>query len=84
MIDIGDLLKKYSEIKNPNIEKEFVLESLRKINLNIKENQIFFRKNTLVLKVSPVQKNFIYIRKTDILNEIKKTIPDRMIDNISF
>lgn len=85
MINIGDLLKGYSEIKNPLVEKTAVLISLNeKFNLNIKEEQIFFRKNTIILKVNSVQKSFIYIRKNEVLEEVKKIVPERFINNIQF
>jgi hypothetical protein len=85
MINIGDLLKNYSEIKNPLLEKMDVLKALNeKFNFNIKENQIFFRKNTIILKVDAVQKNFIYIRKNDILEVVKSIVPNRFINNIQF
>ena len=85
MINIGDLLKDYSKIKNPLLEKVDVLNALNeKFNLNIKENQVFFRKNTLVLKVNAVQKSFIYIKKDEILEVVKNIVPNRFVNNIQF
>ena len=85
MINIGDLLKDYLEIKNPLTDKMEVSKALNgKFNLNIKEDQIFFRKNTIVFKVSPAQKNFIYIRKNEFLEIIKNIVPNRFINTIQF
>ncbi len=84
-MNIGDLLKDYLEIKNPLTDKVGVSEALNgRFNLNIKENQIFFRKNTIVFKVSSAQKNFIYIRKDQVLEIVKNTVPNRFINTIQF
>lgn len=85
MINIGDLLKNYAEIKNPIVDKTAISSDLNmKFNLNIKEDQIFFRKNIIILKVNSVQKNFIFIRKNEILENIKNIVPNRFINTIQF
>ena len=85
MIKIEDLLKDYKNIKNPQAEKKEILNALNtRFSLDIKENQLFLRKNAVVFKVGAIQKNFIYIRKEDILNIIKTIVPDRFISNIQF
>ncbi len=85
MINIGDLLKNYSEIKSPLTDKLSVSNALNeKFNIDIKEDQIFFRKNTIVFKVNSVQKNLIYIKKNNVLEIIKNTVPNRFINTIQF
>ena len=85
MINIGDLLSNYSKIKNPLIEKKEVSNVLLSdFNLDIKENQIFFRKNVLLLKVSPVYKSFIFMKKNKILESVNKIVPERFIKTIQF
>jgi hypothetical protein len=85
MINIGDLLGDYSKIKNPQEDKKSVVDAVKnQTGLDIDETHVFFRKNTIILKVNPVQKNFIYIRKEQILKIIKETIPNRFVDSIGF
>ena len=85
MIKLEDLLKDYKDIKNPSLEKKEIIDVLsKKVGLNIKEDQILFRKNIVILKVSPVQKSFVYIRKDEILELIKTMVPHRFIKTIQF
>lgn len=85
MINIGDLLSDYLKIKNPQEDKRDVCEALReKFGLKINENQVFFRKNIIILKINPVQRSFMYIKKNEILNLVKTTVPNRFIDTVNF
>ena len=85
MINIGELLKDYQGIKNPNVEKIQLVDILnKKYNLNIKESQVFFRKNTLILKITATQKNFVFIKKNEILELVESVCPERFIDTIRF
>ena len=85
MINLDDLLKDYTKIKNPLIDKKSVSEAINnKFNLNIKEEQIFFRKNLIVFKVNPTQKSFIYMKKADILEIVKNIAPERFVNSIQF
>jgi hypothetical protein len=85
MINIGELLKDYQGIKNPNVEKTRFVEALnKKYNLNIKENQVFFRKNTLILKITATQKNFVFMKKNEILELVGSVCPEQFIDTIRF
>ena len=85
MIKLEDLLKDYKDIKNPSLEKKEIIDVLsKKVGLNIKEDQILFRKNIVILKVSPVQKSFVYIRKDESLELIKTMVPHRFIKTIQF
>lgn len=85
MVNIGDLLSGYLKIKNPLTEKKEVCEVLNeKFKLGINESQIFFRKNTVILKISPVKRSFIYMNKDKILEEVKAVVPERFINIIQF
>ena len=85
MINIEDLLKDYKNIKNPLIEKKEVSVAIKeKFGLDIDPSLVFFRKNILILKISPVQKSFLYIRKNEVLEIIKTIVPNRFITSIQF
>lgn len=85
MINIGELLKDYQGIKNPNVEKIQLVDTLnKKYYLNIKESQVFFRKNTLVLKITAAQKNFVFMKKNEILELVGSVCPERFINTIRF
>lgn len=85
MINISDLLSDYSKIKNPLLEKKEVSDALNKnFNLNIEENQVFFRKNVVILKVSSVKRSFVFMNKGKILEIVKTAIPERFINTIQF
>jgi hypothetical protein len=85
MINIGDLLGAYSKIKNPLDDKRVIVDIIEKnFNLKIEENQVFFRKNLLILKVNSVQKNYLHIRRDVLLKAVKESVPDRFINNINF
>lgn len=85
MINIGDLLGSYSKIKNPLDDKKVVVDVLKNtFGLDIEVNQVFFRKNILILKVNSVQKNFLYIRMSKLLEIIKESVPDRTINTVNF
>jgi hypothetical protein len=85
MINIGDLLGAYTKIRNPLDDKRVVADVVKNtFGLEIESSQVFFRKNTLILKVNSVQKSFLFIRKDKLLEVIKTSVPDRMVDTISF
>ena len=85
MINISDLLAGYSNIKNPLVEKREVVDALNNtFNLNIKEKDVFFRKNVLILKINSVQKIFVFMNKDKILSVVNGVVPDRFINTIQF
>ncbi len=85
MINIGDLLSAYTKIKNPLDDKKIVSEAIKNtFGLEVDSDQVFFRKNILILKVNSVQKSFLYIRKDKLLEIIKQAVPDRLISTINF
>ncbi len=78
-------MKDYLKIKNPLVDKVSLSDELNKeFNLNIKEEQVFFRKNVLILKVNAVQKSFVFMRKNAVLETVNRICPDRFIDTIQF
>lgn len=85
MIKLDDLLQNYKLIKNPLDEKKSVLEALNKeFGLNINEKTMFFRQNTVIFKVDAVQKNFIFLNQSKILNFINQINPERQIKGLRF
>lgn len=83
MKNIEEFLQKFKLIPNPlNYKRDIstIIESIIKQKIDIKDIKI--QGNNLILKVHPVVKNLIFIKKEEILKEILVKITNRKIDNI--
>lgn len=72
MFQINQFLDRFKNISNSEkIKKQLVAEILTKNNISVKLEQISFSKTTVFIKVSPIIKTEILLRKEEILSEIK-------------
>ncbi len=83
MKNIEEFLKKFKLIPNPlNYKTDIIviIENVTKQKIDV--NNIKLQGNNIVLKVHPIVKNLIFIKKEEILKEISIKIPNRKIDSI--
>lgn len=84
MKEIKELLLKFNkllflETYRINIIKEVIL---RVVNLNIKSKEIQIKNNIIYLKIKPIYKSEILVKKRDILRELKELLPKKHPINI--
>ena len=85
MVNISELLTSYSEIQNPLDDKKAISELFNgEYNIQILENQIFFRGNVLVLKIPPTQRSLIFIKQKEIIQKINNILKKRNFISIRF
>ncbi len=73
MLQLSDLLTRFKGISNTDkAKKEIVGQELtRIIGIPITYQQVIISKNTLILKVQPIIKSEIMLKKDEILQKIK-------------
>jgi len=84
MFNISDYLQKF---KNIHVEKsqfkDFIVELVkRELKSEINRDNIDLRKGVIYLKISPIQKNELFMKKQQILNEFNKTFPTIPVSDI--
>ena len=73
MLQLGQLLERFKNLPNiEKIKKQLVVEVFCKNNIPIKIEQISIQKNTLFIKTNPILKTEIFLKKEEILEQIKK------------
>ncbi len=83
MIPIENLLSRFKNLTNTEKrKKELMIEICRKENIQLNTKQIFFSKNYVVLKVPPIIKTEILLKKEDLLKKINKTIKNEIYKDI--
>lgn len=73
MLHLANLLLRFKGITNTDkAKKEIISQELTQtLNFTITHQQVIFSKNTLILKVQPIIKSEIMLRKDEILQKIK-------------
>lgn len=74
MLQLSDLLARFAGITNTDkAKKELVGQELaRIIGVSVSPQQIHISKNILILKVQPIVKSEILLKKDEVLQGIKK------------
>lgn len=73
MLQINQLLKRFKNITNSeNVKKQLIIEIFNKNNIPINKNQISISRNTIFLKVNPIIKTEIFLKKEEIIRQIKE------------
>ena len=83
MLPLSGLLARFKNLTNTErVRKEFVCEVLKEYKIPLDHTKVSFSKENIFLKVSPIIKTEIALKKEDILKKI--TIKDglRHIKNI--
>ena len=79
MIEIKELLLRFGDILN---NEEIKIETIREIisrvvNFQLKKEEIEIKNGTVFLNIKPIYKNEIYLKKENILKEIKNSLGKR-------
>lgn len=74
MLHLSQLLSRFKNITNSEkVQKESICEILKEYNIILQHTQILFSKNIIFLKVNPLIKTEVALRKLDILKKITNT-----------
>lgn len=75
MLQINQLLARFKNLKNTDkVKKEAIAEVFIKNNIPIKIEQLKVSNNTIFIKVQPIIKTEVLLKKEILLNQIKKII----------
>jgi hypothetical protein len=76
MIEIKDLLERFGNILlKEELKKEAIKEILSKaINFEIKKEDIKIKNGVVYLKIKPIYKNEIFLKKDQIIQEVEKSL----------
>lgn len=73
ILNIADLLKKFSSIEDPKQKKVRIAEIVEKISgVIVDPSFIEIKKDSLVLNISQIEKNEVFFKKKEILAECEK------------
>ena len=73
MIPIHLLLSRFKKVANTEKEKKLsIINEFKKRNIHINLQNIYFSKNTIIIRVSPIIKTEIILIKKEVIEELKK------------
>lgn len=73
ILNIAELLKKFSSIEDPKQKKVRIAEIIEKISgVIVDPSFIEIKKDSLVLNISQIEKNEVFFKKKEILSECEK------------
>jgi hypothetical protein len=85
MQNLADLLSRFKEIENPKEIKIKVSSVFEKVfGFKVGDDSVKVSEGKLYVKVHPVQKNIIFMRKDDVLMAIRNDFPELTIKSIIF
>lgn len=83
MLPLHQLLARFKNLTNTEkVKKELVVEVFMKNKIPVTLKQISFSKETLFVKVSPIIKTEILLKKKEIIKEIQKILGLTNVSNI--
>ncbi|MEK7589931.1 MAG: hypothetical protein AAB475_01620 [Patescibacteria group bacterium] len=76
MFNIGNYLVKFKNITPPDkFVKEIFIDVVKETtNIKIEKDSINVRKGTIFLSVDPIVKNEIFLKKTEVMESLKKKL----------
>ena len=80
--NISNFLEKFSKnLQTANSQKEKIIDIIKKeIRVEIPKENIEIKNYTLYIKASPAILNVVFVNKTKILDEIRNSVPTKIID----
>lgn len=73
MLQISQLLDRFKNITNSEkIKKQLIIDIFNKNKIPININQISISRNTIFLKVNPIIKTEAFLKKEEIIRQIKE------------
>lgn len=73
MLPIGNLLSRFKNLTNSEkVKKQLIVEIFETYKIPVKVSQISIQKNTIFIKTQPIIKTELFLKKEEIINEIKK------------
>lgn len=84
MFNISDYLERFKTIQIEKTQfKDFVVELIKKeLNFDLDRDNVDLKKGIVYLKISPIQKNELFIKKQFLLGEFNKNFPNLPIRDI--
>lgn len=73
MLQINQLLERFKNLKNGDkVKKQLIKEVFDKKNIPINIDQISITKDIIFLKINPIVKTEVFLKKEEILRQIKE------------
>lgn len=84
MIEIKDLLLNFrNRLLSEEARKGFIQDALfRIVNISVERDDIEIKNGILYLKIKPIYKNEVFMKRYEILSEIKKSLGKKSPTNI--
>ncbi len=80
---LGDFLEKFKNIRDPKKDRECVSEVVTEVlGVPVSEKEIQIKDKEIILSLSPILKNEVFLRKNEILKKLQEKFPTLPVTHI--